>query len=82
MNTRKPTGNAMPDNHPPFGELRRIGCPAGHVAATEWRAGGGQPFEAVDEPAAGVDIGAPCPVCGLELGEVHALIDPMHDGDR
>jgi len=23
MSTRKPTGNAMPDNHPPFGEVRR-----------------------------------------------------------
>ena len=80
MNTRKPTGNAMPDNHPPFGEVRRIECRDGHVAGTWWRPSSGQPFEAVDEPAAGVDVGvdvgSSCPTCGRELGEVHALIDP------
>ncbi len=24
MSTRKPTGNAMPDNHPPFGEVHTL----------------------------------------------------------
>jgi len=76
MSTRNPTGNAMPDNHPPFGEVRRLECRDGHVAGTWWRPSSDQPFSPVDEPAAGVDIGAPCPMCGLELDEAHALIDP------
>ena len=62
-------------NHPPFGQVRRLECRDGHVAGTWWRPSSDQPFSPVDEPAAGVDIGAPCPRCGLELDETHALID-------
>ena len=79
MNTRKPTGNAMPDYHSPFGEVRRLECRHGHVAGTWWRPSSDQPFSPLDEAATGVDIAAPCPLCplcGLELDEVHALIDP------
>lgn len=83
MNTRKPKGEAMPDDHPPFGEVRSLECRAGHVVSTWWRPSSDQPFAPVGTPpAAGVDAGAPCPTCGLELDEAHTLIDGgLVDGD-
>lgn len=87
MSTRKPTGNAMPDNHPPFGEVRSLECRAGHVAGTWWRPSSTEPFSPVVDAPAGVTAGAPCPTCGLELDAVYALIDgepvdPADDNPR
>lgn len=70
-----PKAAAAGDAHPPFGELRNIESPAGHVAARWWRAAAGDSFETLGESGRNAAAGNRCPRCGRELVETRALID-------
>ena len=72
---RKP--GCAPGARPTFGELRRLECPAGHVAGEWWRPSSTRPFTPLgDHAPAAVHVGDRCAVCGAQLADVRTLLDP------